>query len=105
MIYLSNAFSLNMLELRSQAICVEIQPVLPGDVPLEAVSIIGHEDTASLVSHILGRNCPVNRDTVLLTVDDLLFVAQYHGQRLAEGATQLPQDAQLEFYRITIKLA
>jgi len=99
--YLGNAFSLNMLEISADGIQVEIQPVSPSEIPAEAVSIVGHVDMAAILSGILNRNVEVNRESVTMLEDDILFVAQYHGARLPAGATELPSDARIDFYRIT----
>lgn len=101
-IYLANAFSLNMIEIGPQGVCVEIEPVTPHDIPADAVSIIGHEDMAGIVAGILGREVTINRGTVTLLMTDVLYVAQYRGQRLPGGVTTLPEGARLEFYRLTL---
>ena len=100
--YLGNAFSLNMLDVSPEGIYVEIRPIDSVEIPSDAESIIGHVDMAAIVSGILNRSVAVNRETVTLVSGDILFVAQYRGERLPAGATILPTDARLEFYRITI---
>ncbi|MCC6299413.1 MAG: DUF1874 domain-containing protein [Anaerolineales bacterium] len=100
--YLANAFSLNMLEIGAEGMRVDIQPILPIAIPAEAVSIVGHADMAAILSGILYRKVGVNRESVTLKEGDILFVAQYHGSRLLAGATQLPSDANIEFYRVSI---
>lgn len=99
--YLGNAFSLNMVNVGAEGLQVDIQPVSAEDVPADARSVIGHEDMAAILSGILKRNVDVNRVSVTLADEDVLFVAQYRGQRLPAGATQLPLGASLEFYRVT----
>lgn len=61
------------------------------------VSIVGHADTA----RILGVN--VNRQSIILNPDDVLYVAQLMGGRLSEGATKLPEDAHFEWIRVSIE--
>lgn len=100
--YLANAFSLNMLNIGADGMRVNIQPVPPAEIPAEAVSIVGHTDMAAILSSILNRSVEVNRESALLQKEDVLFVAQYHGSRLPVGATELPQGARIEFYRITL---
>ena len=84
-------------------------------------SFIGHADTAALVTSELRRICkpvtwpsgltipaavvpdlPASRDLFRFSPDgdDCLIVAQYQGPRLAEGATTLPDDASLFFFRV-----
>lgn len=101
-VYLSNAFSLNMLDINPQGLYIEIQPVPPTGIPADAVSIVGHADMAAILSSMLRRAVEVNRQSVLLQNEDILFVAQYHGARMPAGATELPAEARIEFYRITI---
>lgn len=102
MTYLSNAFSMNMVSVEDFTL-IRARKVTPADVPQNAISAIGHADTARVVSGILGYEVPANRINVSLEKDDVLFVAQYKGPRLPEGATQLPDGATLEFLEITFK--
>ena len=98
MIYIGNAFSLNMVS-RSLLQAVKFQPIgEPSTWPdvwvVGAHSIVGHPDTARL----LGVEC--NRQSVMLGPDDDLIVAQYIGPRLPEGATELPEGARIEWVRV-----
>ena len=99
--YISNAFSLNMLSIDSFS-HIRVKRIEPVSVPEDAVSAIGHTDTANVVSTILGRKVPANRTNVLLTEEDTLYVAQYRGPRLPEGATTLPEGATIEFLEVTV---
>jgi hypothetical protein len=101
-IYLSNAFSLNMLDPENGLSRVEIEPCGPEAVPENAYSIIGHPNTADLVCQRLGRPVAANRVTLRLRPGDVLYVAQFRGERLGEGARELPPDAPLIFYRVTL---
>ena len=98
--YLGNAFSLQMVA--DNAIIAKVE-VSPEEIPTEAVSIIGHADTAAVVSTILGRDVPCNRASVILSDEDVLYVAQVVGGRLPEGATTIPDGMELKFYRITVR--
>lgn len=98
--YLGNAFSLQMVA--DNAIICKVE-VAPEEIPAEAESIIGHADTATVVSSILGRNVPCNRASVMLDDEDVLYVAQVVGGRLPEGATTIPDGMELKFYRITVR--
>ena len=98
--YLGNAFSLQMVA--DNAIIAKVE-VSPEEIPTEAVSIIGHKDTATVVSTILGREVPCNRESVMLSDEDVLYVAQVVGGRLPEGATTIPDGMELKFYRITVR--
>ena len=97
---LGNAFSLQMVA--DNAIICKVE-VSPEQVPVNAESIIGHKDTAAVVSTILGREVPCNRASVMLSDEDELYVAQIVGGRLPEGATTIPDGMELKFYRITVR--
>ena len=99
-VYLGNAFSLQMVA--DNAIICKVE-VSPEEIPTEAVSIIGHSDTAAVVGSILGRNVPCNRASVMLDDEDTLYVAQVVGGRLPEGATTIPDGMEIKFYRITVR--
>lgn len=99
-LYLGNAFSLQMVA--DNAIIAKVE-VSPEEIPTEAVSIIGHADTAAVVGSILGRDVPCNRASVMLSDEDVLYVAQVVGGRLPEGATTIPDGMELKFYRITVR--
>ena len=100
MTYISNAFSLQMLQTANADIA--IRGVESAEIPADATSAIGHADTAAVVSDILGREVPCNRMNVSLEKGDVLYVAQVMGGRLPEGATTLPEGFRLEFRRVEI---
>ena len=91
--YLGNAFSLQMLE--NPTANVKIRPCSLSEV-INKHSIIGHQDLAN----ILGVR--MNRVNTKLKELDTLYVAQYIGGRLPEGITELPKDAKIEFFKVTI---
>jgi hypothetical protein len=105
MIYIANAFSLQMafgfnfvvesIELSSLGARVRLK----GN---EFTSAIGHEDTARVVSQQLGMEIPAKRTNIKLSQNDTLVVAQFIGERLPEGATTLPEGIKLQFAEITI---
>ena len=99
-VFIGNAFSLQMVA--DNAIICKVE-VSPEQVPVNAESIIGHKDTAAVVSTILGREVPCNRESVMLTDNDVLYVAQVVGGRLPEGATTIPSGMEIKFYRITVR--
>lgn len=68
------------------------------------VSCVGHPDMAKLISADLKMDIPFNRETVCLEDGDVLFVAQYTGPRLPEGATSLPEGAKIRYYRIQVEI-
>lgn len=113
MLYLINALSLNMFEIddtiKINTIKIKVIPLLPEQaktlIKLDKdilVSAIGHEDTARIISNLLGLEIKPNRINVKLTLKDYAIVAQYVGPRLDEGATELPKGAEVKFYMVTI---
>ena len=90
-----------MLDLSASA-TVQVTPVTAADVPASAESVIGHADTAAVVSDLLGRECAFNRTSVKLERGDVLFVAQVVGGRLPEGATTLPEGMALTFVKVEL---
>lgn len=99
--YLGNAFSIQMLNV-TDTLQVSVTKIQPEEVPAEAMSVIGHMDTANVVSTILGRPVEMNRKSVKLSSGDELYVAQLVGGRLPEGATTIPEGMKMEFYKISI---
>ena len=100
--YLGNAISLNMFEIES-GISVSVEPVTPSNVPRDAVSAIGYQETADAASLSLGWGVKANRVSLKLSEDDALFVFQYSGERLERGSTTLPENAEWNWFRVTYK--
>jgi hypothetical protein len=102
-IYLSNTFSLNMLNLNPE-IPVPVR-LFVRPIDLERVkfllelgfeSAVGHQATAEILSNLLGVEVPVNRVAIKLRPDDILIVFQL-GIRLAEGQV-LSKEEVLDLY-------
>lgn len=121
--YISNAFSVNMfssiIEEEERRVNERnkkfpefepekgvVYPVLTivseKDVPSDVISGIGHQDTARLLSKILGFEVPQNRISIDLKEGDRLFVAQYFGERLPEGCTELPKGSKFKFFEVHV---
>lgn len=66
-------------------------------------SAVGHADTAALFSSVLGLPVPCNRVTVSLKAGDNVVVGQYKGPRLPEGATELPEGAEIRWVAVEIR--
>lgn len=92
--YIGNAFSLQMLD--AFPCSVRITEVSRQDIPDNAISVVGHQDTAN----VLG--VAFNRVSVTLHKGDVLFVAQVVGGRLPEGTTVLPDGFSLKFLRVDL---
>lgn len=99
--YISNAFSFNMVSV-DNFMLVRAEKISCSDIPKDVVSAIGHADTARVVSGILGFEVACNRMQVSLEPGDILYLAQYKGPRLPEGATTLPEGATLEFLKVQL---
>lgn len=102
---LSNAFSLQMLDLQRTS-NVEVEPLTLDDVKSLLnegfISAVGHQDTANVLSDMLGLGVPCNRINVRLTPDDTLVVAQLVGGRLPEGSTKLPDGFTFQFVKVRV---
>ena len=99
--YLANAFSLQML---SQTPCtIKVQEVSKGDIPPDVYSVIGHPDTAKVLSNELGFEVKFNRKAIKLAPGDILYVAQLMGGRLPEGATTLPEGFSFKYFKVTVE--
>ncbi len=109
MLYIANAFSLQMLDTTKRAdYRLSIIPLLPDYAARMAAetpftSAIGHNDTAAVVSTMLGVDVPQNRINIALQDEDILLVAQIIGGRLPEGATALPDGVEIHFVIIRIE--
>ncbi len=99
--YFANAFALSMFDVFGHCgITVNVRSVQSADLPEEMISVVGHQNTAELLSGVLGRQVGFCRCTLQLSEYDTLYVAQYVGPRLPEGATSLPEGAGFQLYRV-----
>jgi hypothetical protein len=100
-----NAISVNMLPKEGAALKVRPVSLEQAREILEDgfESAIGHTETANVVGGMLGMSVPTNRVTVQLGFGDEALVAQYIGQRLPEGATSLPEGAEIRFFYLTVE--
>lgn len=63
---------------------------------------VGHEQTVGLANAQLGSDLlQFNRVSVRLESGDDLVLCQYVGPRLPEGATTLPEGAEIRWYHAT----
>ena len=109
--YLGNALSLGMLD------CLAEYPVnlVVKQITLEQAkewvkghapeSIVGHADTALLLTSLLEQTVEMRRVSTSLSLGDELLVAQYNGPRLPEGATSLPEGASLRWIHVIVTIA
>lgn len=105
-LYLSNAFSLQMLELkevthlRVTPLDLEEAQTLLSRTPFE--SAVGHFDTASVFTEQLGFFIPVNRVNLKINPGDSIVVGQLIGGRLPEGALFLPENFKIQWVLVNI---
>jgi hypothetical protein len=126
MIYISNAFSLQMQGDNDCTTCKcsldDVRKWTVKSVPgpyidreserdgsdavyaLTAQSCVGHADIASVLSGLIGIEVPVNRVSVSLMPGDTLVVGQYVGPRLPEGCSTLPDGARIEWYVVSCRI-
>jgi len=109
MIIIAAAFSLDMLEAKDHTLIVSPFPNIE-DVQeyfriarkykKTIVSIVGHPDTASVFSSLLGFPVAGRRVTYTMQPGDTLIVGQYSGDRLPVGATELPPGATIAWWSV-----
>lgn len=100
-----NAFSLNMLKTPDGA-TVEVIPVSEkraAELAVGVPSAVGLPQAAALLGNQLGREVPVNRQTIALSAGEAVLVGQYQGPRLAEGQTTLPDGAKVDWMLVRVK--
>lgn len=121
-IVISNAFSLNMVPANTNLYTYWIKGMSVEEVrgriaaADSMTSIVGHNDTATVFSNVLGVNVNFNRTNYTMDIDgfaksvsgkgteedvrDVLIVGQYVGPRLPEGATNLPEGATIKWFLV-----
>lgn len=105
-VYISNAISIGMFPV-DQSVDVRIKPARIEYIQelfdqVEVISAVGHASTAAVISDQIGYIVESNRINVELTIDDCLIVAQYVGPRLPEGATTLPDGAEIRYFVVML---
>lgn len=104
MLYITNAFSIQMLApSATDRATLSFKPVtLEQAIKMVEtnifVSAIGHKDTANVVSNLFKKEIPMNRISVNLGNNDVLLVAQLSGGRLPEGTTTIPDGMSIQFW-------
>jgi hypothetical protein len=108
--YLLNAISLNMIKPdRGRIEFEKIESYRARFAVIagldEIINCIGHADTDRVVRNHLGEELDIpigERRTVQLDYGDCALVAQYRGERLPEGCTELPEGSSIEYYWVKI---
>jgi len=104
MTYLTNAFSLQMLNGISEAkVSIRLLSADQACVRLQGnfVSAVGHEATAIFLSELFGVYVPFNRFTLKLSDNDTAIVAQYTKGRLNGELVDFKPD-DFRFYEVKI---
>lgn len=94
-----NAFSLQMI-IPGQTI--KTREISINEIPQGLTSCIGHTDTATVLTNLLGQTIATNRVNVTLATGQKAIVAQFIGGRLPEGCTKLPEGCTIKFIEIEI---
>jgi hypothetical protein len=110
MLYVANAFSLNMIAASLRERCALSVMTLTLDEARSLLaraesdrskptwtSAVGHPTTAAVFSSELDRPVACLRPTIELTAEDRVLVGQPIGDRLPEGATTLPAGTRIEW--------
>ena len=98
--YLTNSFSINMIEEQNDTTNVIFEKITPDQIPADAESQIGHDDMRQYLEEVLHRKVEKSRANCKLAPDTVIYVAQYIGPRLPEGAIHLPEGAKVIFYKV-----
>jgi hypothetical protein len=127
MLTIVNAFSVNMLDVAENCTVKTLfQRITRAEAACRAadgiISAVGHEDTAKVFSVELGVEVPANRATVTITPESgpiqvsvnkyvavtitpesgPILLGQYKGPRLPEGATTLPEGAEIQWFLVDV---
>ena len=97
--FVCNAFSLQMVKLLSQFSFIggEITEEQFKHFSKGAKSFVGHKAAAE------EMGVEYNRDDLLLSPGDLLFVRQLSGKRLPEGVNTMPDNVEIKFYMLIVE--
>ena len=103
-VYLSNAFSFNMVEGMDKAFDMEVTQLTIGDVSeaLEAESNLvvsmSNQATCDLFNALTGNKIQAHKENMQFEDGDKLIVMQYNGPRLDPGLTALPEGGKVKFF-------
>ena len=114
-VYLANAFSINMLEKPDAYLRItKIDKDSARAIIRKAIeehnfeSVIGHEATAKLLSQLLGINIEANRKAIKVKENDTIIVCQIK-ERLPEGKIlsleeikKLYDQGKIDFYQVEV---
>lgn len=96
MIYVGNAFSTKMLDAPQTVKFEKVDVDEFNEIKKTATSAVGHQDTAN----VLGVE--MNRVSLKLQKNDILYIAELQGGRLPEGVTTLPKGFAFKYIKCEI---
>ena len=104
-----NAFSLQMIEGLGET-TIDFAPITEKAAKkiidiCKVESYIGHQDFATVLTNVLGKEIPFNRANAKLDRGEVALVCQLSGGRLPEGCTTLPENFKINFYILEISHA
>jgi hypothetical protein len=101
---LLNAWSMMMVAHPAKLETRELTPYVAANMlqSLGCESCVGHADAAALYSSILGIDVEFNRCQTRVAKGEEVIVGQYIGPRLAEGATTLPEGAEIKWLLVSV---
>lgn len=102
---LLNAWSMMMVEHPAKLETRVLTPTVASKMlqRLGCESCVGHVDAAALYSEILGIDVAFNRCQTQVAKGEEVIVGQYVGPRLPEGATTLPEGAEIKWLLVMAK--
>lgn len=109
-VYISNAFSFNMIaaslgeEFDMECTVLngsDVKTFLDSSVGQKVVSMSG-QATCDLFKLKTGVNISADRNNITLVHNDVILVMQYNGPRLEEGLTDMPKGGNLKFYAVRV---
>ena len=104
LLLLGNSFSMNMLKsVPARLIVTELTLGEAATLAQDAISIVGHADTAAVFASVLGLEVLCCRVTVGLATGDRLVIGQYRGPRLPEGCSTLPEGATIQWLLVEVE--
>ena len=68
----------------------------------DAISCIGHEDLANVLTEMFGFPVEYNRENIKLNKGDVVIICYLKGGRLPEGTKTLPDNVDLGFKCVKI---
>lgn len=105
MIYLNNAFSLHMLPegmLEFVGYDTSAGHVKSSITGQKVISGIGDKEILDIVNKELNVHLELNDIDIKLKDEDTLYVCQFVGGRLPAGATELPKDIKIRWFKVSV---